>query len=221
MIGIKPGERAAVLLSGGLDSTVAMYWAARRMDVVLAVTVDYGQRHSIEIARAARIAEGAGVPHEIVHARGLFAGGLSEPGAAAADAVVPFRNLAALSIAAARGERVGFDCIVAGFCKDDAADFPDCRPRFIGAAAEALSASSGRQIRIRAPLIGQSKAMTVKLASDMPDCWEALGHTWTCYAPDVYSMPFGEPAPCGRCASCVLRREAFEAAGMSDPAVKV
>jgi 7-cyano-7-deazaguanine synthase len=216
-------ERSVVLFSGGVDSTIALHWAKAHGEVLVALTIDYAQRHWVEVRQAARIARKAGVPHEIetLGARGLGARALlarqSGEIATAKDAVVPCRNMLFLGLAAVWAETLGADSIVVGFSLDDAATFHDCRPPFIRSAADTISHSLGHRIRIRAPLVSQQKHQSLELAKSMPGCWDGLALSWTCYSP-VQLGNKGHVKPCGVCPSCVLRAESFAKAGLEDPA---
>jgi 7-cyano-7-deazaguanine synthase len=215
--------KSIVLLSGGLDSTVALYWAKSQGEVLAAVTVHYNQRHWVEVAQAGHIARRAGVRHEIdqLGGRGVGLGSAlgSSTGAisTAADAVVPCRNLALLTLAAGWMEKVGGDSLVVGFSRDDAAVFADCRPPFVRAASSAIGLSLGRRVRIHAPLIAKNKVETLQLAEDL-GCFSELKLTWTCYTPDKVSERAGHVRACGTCPSCTLRSSAFTAYGKLDPA---
>lgn len=214
--------KAIVLLSGGLDSTVALHWAKVRGDVLAAVTVNYNQRHWVEIAQAARIAREAGVrhEHEQLGARGLGLSALSSSSGAidtAAAAVVPCRNLAMLTIAATWLDKLGADSLVVGFCMADALDFPDCRPAFVRAAGAAISLSLGRKVLVHAPLVTKSKVQTLEMARAL-GCWDALGKTWTCYTPEKAAERTGIVRPCGKCPACTVRARAFADFGEPDPA---
>ncbi len=216
--------RSVILFSGGLDSTIALYWALAQGDVLAAVSVDYSQRHKVELAQAVRIAKLAGVAHKIEHLGGNGAGvalTTSDVGiSTAASAVVPCRNLALLTVAAGWLERLGGDTLVAGFSQADAADFPDCRPPFVRAAATAISLSLSRHVRIATPVISATKAVALRMAQGL-GCWDAIGQTWTCYTPASVPGRHGYVRPCGACPSCVVRAKAFAAIGETDPASNI
>lgn len=212
-----------VLLSGGLDSTIALYWALTRGEVLAAISVHYNQRRWMEVAAAERIARKAGVPHEIeqLGARGIGLGAsLVRDGAGivtAQDAVVACRNLALLTIAGAWADKLGASHIVAGFSLADAKTFPDCRPAFVRAAATAISLSLDRKVSISAPLIGVSKVDSLRLAEKL-GCWDELGKTWSCYTPRKVAIRTGHVVPCGECPACTVRARAFSEYGKPDPA---
>lgn len=185
--------RAAVLLSGGLDSAVCLHLAIREhgAENVVAVTVDYDQPHYLEVGHAARLVQKSGVEHRVVTIRGLYdssSGGFFDTSADLSDAaatVVPVRNLVLLTHAAVHG-----DPVIIGANADDQADYPDCRPEFFSAAERALGVS------IRAPLLEKAKREVVALAKELGIPLEL---TLSCY----------RGSNCGECAACVLREGAL------------
>lgn len=204
-----------VLLSGGLDSAAAIHWALENMAPVAAVGFDYMQRHGDrEIGAAREIAAAAGVPFhvrrcaDVLHRTGPLAG-QGEPILSAAASVVPSRNLLFLAMAAA--VRGGADMLVVGCTLDDAADYPDCRPEFLDAAAMALRASGAPSLVISAPWVRSPKCDVVRWAHERPDAWRAIGMSWSCYE--------GRRTPCGLCPACVVRARAFAHADLKDPAL--
>lgn len=219
--------RAVVLASGGLDSTVTAAIAQRDGNDLYFLTIEYGQRHVVEVARARRIAAAMGIAHHLVCAVDLRAiGGSALTGNAAVpkdrDGVdrrtgipatyVPGRNLIFLSLAAAHAETVGAASIYFGANVLDYSGYPDCRPGFIQAFEKAVKEGTragveGVALQVRAPLLALSKAEIVRegVALKAP-----LELTHSCYD------PVGELA-CGRCDSCLIRREGFLTAGVVDP----
>jgi 7-cyano-7-deazaguanine synthase len=177
----------------------------------------------MEVSMAARIAREAGVAHEIeqLGARGIGIGAALERDGegivTAQDAVVPCRNLALLTVAAAWASKLEAEDIVAGFSMADARDFPDCRPAFVRAASSAISLSLDRKVTIRAPLIRVSKVDSLKMADGL-GCWDVLSKTWTCYTPQRVAVRTGHVRPCGECPACVTRAKAFADYGKPDPA---
>lgn len=221
---------ALVVLSGGLDSTVCM--AVAREDgaeQLLAVTFDYGQRHRIELDRAAAVAAAYGAEHLIVaiDMRGWGGSALTDasidvpPANAGADrgdgsipvTYVPARNLIFLSLAAGIAEARGADALYLGVNALDYSGYPDCRPEFVDAfrAAAALGLKRGVEgdpLDVRTPLVDATKADIVRLGVDLG---APLHLTWSCYR--------GGPGPCGDCDSCALRAKGFAEAGILDPAL--
>ena len=219
-----------VILSGGLDSTVCMAVAARE-GRVLALTFDYGQRHRIELDRAAAVASHYGAEQLVVRLDASQWGGsaLTDRGIEVPDAgpaagpsgagggipvtYVPARNLIFLSVAMGVCEARDAGAAYLGVNALDYSGYPDCRPEFVrsftATAALALKRGvEGRPVEIRTPLIELSKAEIVRLglSVDAP-----LALTWSCYR--------GGPAPCGTCDACRLRAKGFAEAGVADPAL--
>lgn len=224
---------AILLLSGGQDSATCLYWALHKFSNVVAVSIDYGQRHVAELRASEAIAELAGVRRLVLDARTLgdiggsalvdpalaltAAGGHADAAAPGGlpTSFVPGRNALFLTLAAAVAVREGARDIVAGFCETDYSGYPDCRRPFVDAMEAALSLampSSAGPIKIHTPLMALSKAQSVRLARMAPGCWEALALTVTCY--------LGQRPGCGECAACVLRARGFAEAGEVDPAVE-
>ena len=195
-----------VLLSGGMDSAVALHWALRRYGEVTAWSVDYGQKHRVkELAAATSIALVAGVPHKTL--RVLI------PWPPMAGDVVPGRNLILLSTVAAQcAVRGGGDpaVVVIGANAADEAGFPDCRADFLAAASHAIGKGLGCDVTVVAPFLVMTKAQIVREARALgPTAWSALASSWSCYA--------GGLVPCGICSACVKRAEGFAEAGEVDP----
>lgn len=225
-------SKALVLLSGGQDSVTSLFWAKQFYDEVLAVSINYGQRHKSELVAAGRVVEVARVKHRILDLPALALIG----GSALVDAsqeikasgglvdaqmpnglptsFVPGRNLLFLATAAAVAVKEGIKDIVTGVCQTDYSGYPDCRRDFIDAMEKAVTLampSSSGPIRIMTPLMYLTKAETVKLAWRLgEDCWEALGYSITCYQ--------GERPGCKVCPACEMRARGFVEAGHLDPA---
>lgn len=226
--------RATVVLSGGQDSATCLYLARTLYDEVRAVSFRYGQRHATELDAAREIAALCGVEHRVldVDALAQLKGGALTDHAQAVAAVggfgglpstfVPMRNLVFLTLAAAWGVQVAqYDGaltprpvdIVTGVCETDFSGYPDCRGDFLVALEPALMLAmpeSARPLRLHAPLLSMTKADEVRLARDLPGCWDALALTVTCYR--------GERPGCGSCPACRLRARGFAEAGYTDPA---
>ena len=218
-------KKAVVLLSGGLDSTTALYLAKKEGFEVYAISFDYGQRHDKELECAKNISEEAGVADYLVVKMNMNAWG----GSALTDSkievpeanfeskeipitYVPARNMIFLSLAASYAEVVGAQDIFIGVSEVDYSGYVDCRQEFLDSMEKAINlgtvcgAEQGKKIRIRAPFINMTKAEEIKLGIELGVDY---GKTWSCYK--------GEEEACGVCDSCKLRLEAFEKAGYSDP----
>ena len=220
------GRLAVVLLSGGLDSTTVAAMAQADGYRLLALTIDYNQRHRIELAHAARVAAALDVERHIVlplDLRGFGGSALTgdtpvpkggvEPGIPVT--YVPARNTIFLSVALGWAEAAGARDLFIGVNALDYSGYPDCRPEFI-AAFEAMANTAtragveGGHFRIRTPLAAMTKADIVRAAAIVG---APLALTWSCYDP----TPAG--VPCGACDSCRLRAKGFAEAGVADPAL--
>jgi len=217
-----------IILSGGQDSTTCLYWAKAVPGVqqVHAITFDYGQRHSVEIAAAAKIADMAQVTsHEFLRLPDGILRGTSPlvnpnyeiDGYDSAeklpdgldDTFVPARNLLFLTLAANRAYCLGCDALVIGVSQEDFTGYPDCREPFIRSMEETIFEGLDRPIKIHAPLLYLTKKETVELASSLDGCLDAMAYSHTCYN--------GESPPCGKCHACLLRKRGFKEAGILDP----
>jgi 7-cyano-7-deazaguanine synthase len=216
--------RAVVLLSGGLDSATVLALARERGHAVHALSVHYGQRHSSELAAAAKVAAALGaVEHRVmgVDLAGIGGSALTDPALAVPEAAttgipityVPARNTLMLSLALGWAEVLEADAIYIGVNAVDYSGYPDCRPEYIEAFRRLAQLATrrgveGHPIALEAPLLHLSKAQIIgeglRLGVDF-----AL--TVSCYQADA------EGRACGRCDSCRLRREGFAAAGVPDP----
>jgi 7-cyano-7-deazaguanine synthase len=229
-------RKALVVLSGGQDSTTCLFLAKQEYDEVHAITFNYGQRHSIEIEAAAKVAAMAGVAsHIFVDVPSCLQS--SSPLTSDNDleqyenaeqmekiigdrrelTFVPMRNSLFMVIAANRAEVVGAKTIVTGVCQMDGANYSDCTYAFVLSAEEFVNVSLGNKrleegwIDVRAPLLLLSKAETVRLAHDTPGCWSALAHTHTSYD--------GKYPPVDMNHANVLRAKGFELSDLPDPLV--
>jgi 7-cyano-7-deazaguanine synthase len=216
--------KAVALLSGGLDSMVAAAIARESGYSLLALTVDYGQRHRVELEAAARIAAQLGAERHVVLPLDLRAFGgsaltadIAVPKGGVGDDIpvtyVPARNTIFLSLALGWAEAAGAGDIYIGVNALDYSGYPDCRPDFV-AAFERLAAlatkagDDGGHFRIATPLLEMTKADIVREADRLG---LDAGLSWSCYDP----APGGRH--CGLCDSCRLRAKGFEEAGIPDP----
>ena len=213
---------AVVLCSGGMDSVVALHWAAREHTVVGVASFDYGAKHNHrEIPFAAEHAAALGVRHETIaldFINRLFASDLLKSGgeipeghyeaANMKQTVVPFRNGIMLAIAAGWAESIGAEGLVIAAHGGDHAIYPDCREDFMRAMGEAMTLGTYARVRLLRPFITLSKA---QIASEGGRLGVDFARTWSCYK--------GVAVHCGKCGTCVERREAFAHAGLADPTV--
>lgn len=220
-------KKLIVLLSGGLDSsTLAAYAVAEGgKENVVALSLNYGQRHVKELESAKRIAKWLGIKHIIAEVNlttitspfdiAWLKSVLTDPGAEMpagkgfeqqSKTVVPLRNLLLVTIAAQIGHSVfgGEEFSVAYAAHhDDSYAYPDCRLPFLEAAARAIWTGSDGVVRLVAPFAEMRKADIVKIALNLG---VPIEQTWSCYV--------GAEQPCGYCPSCVARKEALREAGV-------
>lgn len=218
-----------VVLSGGLDSTVCLALARGRHDSLLAVTFDYGQRHRIELGRAAMVVALYGAEQLVVRLDLSAWGGsaltdtaIDVPVAAPSTpnsntgipvTYVPARNLIFLSVAVGVAEARDLASVAIGVNALDYSGYPDCRPEFVTSFAETARLAlkrgvEGRPVEVLTPLIDRTKADIVRLGIEHG---APLELTWSCYR--------GDTDPCGTCDACVLRARGFAEAGVPDPAL--
>jgi len=214
--------KVVVLCSGGLDSVTALHWARRQHEVVSALSFDYGAKHNHrEIPFAAEQAGLLGLPHQVItldFVNSLFASALLRSGGAVPEGhyeastmrqtVVPFRNAIMLSIAAGFAESRGAEGLVIAAHGGDHAIYPDCREEFMRAMGDAMRHGTYAGIVLLRPFIAMNKA---QIAAEGARLGVDYARTWSCYK--------GGRVHCGRCGTCVERREAFLLAGLSDPTV--
>lgn len=221
--------KSIVILSGGLDSTVCMALAAQATEDVVALTFDYGQRHRIELERAALVAGHYSAEHVVVHLDASQWGGsaLTDVSIAVPDAstqsvppgqipvtYVPARNLIFLAVAMGVAEARHADDVYLGINALDYSGYPDCRPEFVTSFVETARLAlkrgvEGNPVTVRTPLADLTKEGIVRLGVEVG---APLELTWSCYR--------GGARPCGTCDSCVLRTRGFADAGLEDPALR-
>lgn len=216
-------HRAVVLLSGGLDSATVLAMAREAGYECYALSVHYGQRHSIELEAAARIAQHFGVrDHRVmgVDLAGIGGSALTdstigvpeEPTAGIPLTYVPARNTIMLSLGLAWAEVLEAQYVHIGVNALDYSGYPDCRPEFVAAFQQLADVGTkagveGRGVRLVAPLLHWSKARIIREGMRLGVDYSL---TVSCYQAD----PQGRA--CGVCDSCRLRREGFHAAGVPD-----
>lgn len=219
-------KKAVILVSGGLDSATVLAMAKDQGYDCYALSMDYGQRHRIELDRARKVALANGaIEHRVVRIDiGSFGGSaltdqeLAVPTEESNEipiTYVPARNTVFLSVALGWAEVLGAQAIFIGANAVDYSGYPDCRPEYI-AAFQAMAnlatktGVNGETIRIEAPIIDLTKADIIKAGT-------ALGvdysNTISCYNPRT------DGKVCGECDSCRIRAAGFAAAGVPDPAL--
>lgn len=213
-------RKAVVLLSGGLDSTVSLWWALQREFFCEALTFQYGQRHSRELRSARAVSRLAGVPLHVVRFALPWSGSsltsrrqalptrsAHRIGAGIPSTYVPGRNTIFLSFALSLADQIGAEALVIGANAVDYSGYPDCRGPYLRAFEKAARLGSrigdeGGRLAVVAPLVRLTKAQIIKLGRKLG---APLEKTWSCYA--------GGKKPCGVCDSCVLRDQGFIEAG--------
>ncbi len=222
--------KALVLVSGGVDSTTCLAMAVKEYgnENVVALSVFYGQRHKKEIEAADAVCDHYKVEHITLdlstmfkfsdctlleHSEGdipmeSYAEQLEKTEGRPVSTYVPFRNGLFLSSAAAIGISKDCSVIYYGAHSDDAAGnaYPDCSQAFNDAMNTAIYEGSGKQLKILAPFISLPKKEVVKKGLELGVPYEL---TWSCYE--------GGSEPCGKCGTCIDRKAAFEANGVTDP----
>lgn len=196
--------KSLVLLSGGVDSAVALATTKRGGVVDLALSFDYGQTHHKELWAAQSVAKHYGIEHHILDLRNAldtpsaltYHGAIPETHAEQQDATfVPGRNLVLLAVATAWASAWGYGAVVIGANADDRAGYSDCRPNFLTPLDEATRAGYG--VAVWAPLVKMTKQQIVNLGNGLGVPFEL---TWSCYR--------GGREPCRNCGACQQREEA-------------
>jgi len=220
---------AIVILSGGLDSTIAMRYAVEKYGNknVFALTFNYGQKQAAEIDCASWTTTLLGVGHKIIDAS--FLGDISQGFSANVDTgmamptiedvigdprpstYVPNRNMILLSIAAAYAETQKVDVVICGLQQNDTYNYHDTTPRFLEKINAVLNENRIIQIKVVSPFINKTKTDEINLLLSMDDGVGLLAHTLTCYNPDWNGRS------CGKCPSCSERLKAFSNVGIKDP----
>jgi len=213
--------KTLVVCSGGLDSVTLAYKVAKEATLIGLISFDYGQRHTVELDFARLAGERLNVP---VHVIDISAVGKLLNGSALTDdvdvpdghyaedsmkvTVVPNRNAMMLAIAFSVAAGQGAEAVAAAMHGGDHFIYPDCRPAFINAfaAMEKLSLDGDPDIQLYTPFVDQTKG---DIAAEGLRLNVPFAETWSCYK--------GGAIHCGRCGTCVERREAFHLAGAPDP----
>lgn len=213
--------KTIILLSGGMDSTVALWdTLAKGHEVVACLGADYGSKHNAcELPMAKVQAALAGVPFQradLQFMNTLFTSSLLQSGEAIPEGhyeeasmkstVVPFRNGILLSVAAGFAESMGAEAIVIAAHSGDHAIYPDCRESFMSPMGEAILAGTYQKIVLMRPFVELRKE---DIASRGQELGVDFSQTWSCYKGGILH--------CGKCGTCVERRESFAIAGIPDP----
>ena len=216
-------ESVVAVYSGGIDSTVMLY-AMREcgIDIRGAISFDYGQKHRKEIDVAAKVCEQLAIEHQIADLRaisGLFGhSGLVDRESVVPEGhyeeesmkstVVPNRNMILISLATAWAITKEAQGVAYAAHSGDHAIYPDCRESFAAALDQAIQQCDWTSVRLYRPFVESSKSEIVAEGARLK---APLGEAWSCYK--------GGDLHCGRCGTCIERREAFFLAGVEDPTV--
>ena len=207
--------RALVMLSGGLDSAVALYWALDKGYSIETITFDYFLRSAREGESAKKISKAAGCPmrrfdlnflKEIEDTENRNPGLRSVP-----SAYIPSRNLIFYGIASSIAEYLDTKYLVGGHNRDDVESFPDASPEFFKEFNKITSLglrTGARTGRVLLPLARMSKDQVLIMGKRLEVPFE---YTWSCYK--------SWKGPCGKCPACDLRASAFKSAGLDDPLI--
>lgn len=212
--------KVVVLISGGMDSVTALYDAVQKYQVISGISFDYGAKHNdSEIPFAAYHCQKLGIQHIVISLdfiNQLFKSDLLKAGGEIPEGhyeevtmkqtVVPFRNGIMMSIAAGFAESAEATGLVIAAHSGDHAIYPDCREDFMKSMGEAIRLGTYVQVEVIRPFITMSKAEIARRGQELG---VDFSQTWSCYK--------GADLHCGRCGTCVERREAFILAEMKDP----
>ncbi|MFH1397361.1 MAG: 7-cyano-7-deazaguanine synthase QueC [Candidatus Omnitrophota bacterium] len=219
----KISRKAIVLLSGGLDSAVTLYFAKKFGLEPHCLIFDYGQRHKREIVFARKIALKAGCKFKIVKIYLPWKGSslldskikvTGSPGhrdtSNIPNTYVPARNIIFLSLALSWAEAIGSEMIFIGAHAQDYSGYPDCRPEFFKSFDQVIKTGTKagvkkKGIRVITPLLNKNKADIIRLGNYLGVPFEL---TWSCYS--------GGKSPCGKCDSCYYRAKGFKESGVED-----
>ena len=212
--------KAVVLFSGGLDSTVLASHLLSQGAEVRLLSIDYGQRHAKELAHGEALAKHMNLPRkslllpdlgDLLKGSSLTDDSVELPEGHYAEesmkaTVVPNRNMILLALAGGYALSSGFDTIAYAAHAGDHFIYPDCRPEFAEAMEKALGLADWNDLSLYRPFVEMTKADLVRLGTELGT---PLEMTWSCYA--------GMDVHCGKCGTCVERKEAFELAKVPDP----
>ena len=225
-------KKAIVLLSGGLDSAVVLFFARDKGYVCHCLNFDYGQRHNIEMVMAKKLSAGAGTALKTMKLVLPWGGSslLDKKSALPSgrkpeeikksgipSTYVPARNTIFLGIAASYAEAIAADAIFIGAHSEDSSGYPDCRKAYLEAFDRVIRIGTKRglekRLSLEFPLIGMAKKDIIKLGKSLGVPFQ---HTWSCYRGGTIRR-IAANMPCGKCDSCILREKGFREAGLNDP----
>ncbi len=232
-------KKAIVILSGGLDSSTTLYIAKDEGYKLYTLTFKYGQRHSIEVQKAIKVAQLAGVREhkfidlptpkgsaltdniEVPKGRNLEELSIEIP-----PTYVPARNTLFIAYALQWAEEIGADAIFTGLTATDASPYPDTRPEYVEAYQHLIDkatkqTATGKKIELKTPLLHLYKSETIDIGTQLGVPYE---DTWSCYSPKKNLRQVNNGIeinyePCLECDTCFLRTKGFIEAGYRDPAI--
>jgi 7-cyano-7-deazaguanine synthase len=218
-VGAASDMKTVLIYSGGLDSTVLLYHLRSQGAPACCLGIDYGQRHRRELEAAAAICRDLEIEYRIADLsaiRPLLAGSaltddIDVPeGHYASESmkltIVPNRNMIMLSVAIGWALSLKYEAVAYAAHTGDHAIYPDCRPAFVDAMDKAASLCDWHRVSVIRPFIDMTKTDIVRLGAKLGVPFE---RTWSCYK--------GGRHHCGKCGTCVERKEAFQTANIPDP----
>jgi 7-cyano-7-deazaguanine synthase len=213
---MKKKEKCIIVLSGGIDSSTVAYWAQNKGYSIYGLSFNYGQIASKEVKHAKKIMEKLESSLKVIDLsslKNIFSGVTSlcdesiEMTSTFSDPIiVPFRNAIFLSIAIAYASSIDITQIFYGAQGSDTSYYPDCRPEFFRAFETAARLGTSEEINIAAPFSNVTKSELIKLGTKLGVPYNL---TWSCYLNGVKH--------CGKCESCINRKNAFKNARLDDP----
>ena len=209
-------NKCVVVLSGGPDSAVVAFWAKKQGYSVHCLTFKYGQIAEKETEHAIMIAKSLGVPIKVINMsclREIFVGvtslcdrSIEMTSAFTQPIVVPFRNAIFLSVAVSYAASIGAKKVFYGAQGSDASFYPDCKEEFYKSFEQTACLGTEMKIQIEAPFSSIPKSELIKIGKALAVPFQL---TWSCY--------LDKEKHCGKCESCVNRKNAFKEAGIVDP----
>ena len=217
---MKETPKTVVIFSGGMDSTTLLYHLHREKHDIFALSVDYGQRHRVELEYARRLANELNVPFEIADLRSitrLISGSSQTDDSVSVPlghynsenmkaTVVPNRNMIMLAVAAGWAIQLKANHIAYAAHAGDHTIYPDCRAEFADAMSLAIGLADWHQVSLLRPFVAMTKTQIATYGCKLGVPFE---QTWSCYV--------GGTVHCGACGTCIERRESFLEARIQDP----